>query len=91
MRHRPLSRHILNLDYPINVARNVALELATTYFVLACDVELYPSPGLATSFLEAVRRGRIEAEPEAKMVYVVPAFEVTKRSDIPEDKSECMR
>jgi len=35
-----------NLTYPINVARNVAREMASTHFVFPSDIELYPSPNL---------------------------------------------
>ena len=34
-----------NLDYPVNVARNIARETANTYFIFPSDIELYPSPG----------------------------------------------
>ena len=34
------------LTYPINVGRNIARESATSHFVFASDVELYPSPGM---------------------------------------------
>ena len=37
------TRH--KLTYPINVGRNVAREAATTHYVFASDIELYPSPG----------------------------------------------
>ncbi len=33
------------LDYPVNVARNIARETANTYFVFPSDIELYPNPG----------------------------------------------
>jgi hypothetical protein len=33
------------LDYPINVARNVARETAYTHYVFPADIELYPNPG----------------------------------------------
>ncbi|KAI9578977.1 hypothetical protein GQX74_005860 [Glossina fuscipes] len=34
------------LLYPVNVGRNIARDAATTHFILASDIELYPSPGL---------------------------------------------
>ena len=35
-------RHRLGLDYPVNVARNVARITASTHFVFPSDIELYP-------------------------------------------------
>ena len=35
-------RHRLGLDYPVNVARNVARITAGTHFVFPSDIELYP-------------------------------------------------
>ena len=32
----------LSLDYPVNVARNVARLTAATHFVFPSDIELYP-------------------------------------------------
>ena len=46
-----------NLTYPINVARNVARESATTHFVLPSDIELYPNPGLISGFLRMLSDG----------------------------------
>lgn len=42
------------LLYPVNVGRNVARETAQTHYVLASDIELYPSPNLITLFLEMI-------------------------------------
>lgn len=41
--------------YPINVGRNLARQAALTHFVLASDIELYPSLGLAEQFLAMVK------------------------------------
>ena len=35
-----------NLTYPVNVARNIARQTATSHFVFPSDIELYPSPGI---------------------------------------------
>ena len=49
------------LFYPINVIRNVAREAATTPYVLASDVELYPSANFAKEFADMVKKlGDIE-------------------------------
>lgn len=44
-----------SLQYPVNVGRNVARDAATTHFVLASDIELYPSSGLVNSFFEMIK------------------------------------
>ena len=40
--------------YPVNVARNIARESAATHFVFPSDIELYPSPGMDKSSVEAI-------------------------------------
>ena len=73
------SRH--KLTYPINVGRNVAREAATTHFVFASDIELYPSPGLISRFLEMVRSSNnqhsraVSSNPNPR-VYVNTIFEI---------------
>lgn len=42
------------LLYPINVARNLARNASQTHFVLASDVELYPSLNLANDFIKMI-------------------------------------
>lgn len=44
-----------NRTYPINVGRNLAREAALTHFVLASDIELYPSPGLVDGFFKMLK------------------------------------
>ena len=39
-------RSLNNLTYPVNVGRNIARQSATSHFVFASDIELYPSPGI---------------------------------------------
>ena len=46
-----------NLTYPINVARNLARESATTHYILPSDIELYPNPGLISGFLRMITDG----------------------------------
>lgn len=52
------------LLYPINIARNIARAAAQTYFVLASDIELYPSINLIPSFMEMI--GRLQKKEEEK-------------------------
>lgn len=50
----PSYRKSHNLNYHINVARNLAKKSALTYFVFPSDVELYPNPGLIPQFFDMI-------------------------------------
>jgi len=84
------ARH--KLTYPINVGRNVARQAATTHFVFASDIELYPSPGLIPKFLEMVRsqtnhhRNVTQGNLNPR-VYVNTIFEMKKGQAMPENKT----
>lgn len=43
-----------NLLYPINVGRNIARRASNTYFIMASDVELYPSLNFVEQFLQMI-------------------------------------
>ena len=45
-----------NLTYPVNVGRNLARDTSLTHFVLASDIELYPSVRIVNSFFEMIRK-----------------------------------
>lgn len=88
------SRH--SLTYPINVLRNVARTGATsTRYLLASDIELYPSIGLAAAF-SAFIKAKTEAEtdvfdpknPNRREVYMLPIFEVNSTIPAPEKKHQ---
>ncbi|XP_014208237.1 beta-1,4-glucuronyltransferase 1 [Copidosoma floridanum] len=80
------------LLYPVNVGRNVARESASTRYVLASDIELYPSPELPANFLEMVRRKAHPAlsRPNPK-VFVLSIFEVDEKSQPPRNKTALMQ
>lgn len=80
------------LLYPVNVGRNIAREAAATYYVLASDIELYPSPGLPMQFLEMIRRRNQSYfyRPNPK-VYVLSIFEVDEKYKPPENKTRLVR
>lgn len=44
-----------NLTYPVNVARNIARNAALTHFVLASDIDFYPSLDLVDDFFKMLR------------------------------------
>ncbi|XP_043472898.1 beta-1,4-glucuronyltransferase 1-like [Leptopilina heterotoma] len=76
------------LLYPVNLGRNVARESAVTHYVLASDIELYPSPNLPEKFLEMIRRKNQPSlsKPNPK-VFVLSIFEVTKTAQPPTNKT----
>jgi beta-1,4-glucuronyltransferase 1 len=83
-------RKINKILYPVNVGRNVAREEATTHFVLAADIELYPSPGFIPDFLEMIRRQIMSSATTATRprVYPLNLFEVRKNVTVPDNKTQ---
>ena len=49
-------RTMRGLEYPINVARNIAMEAASTHWIFPADMELYPSPGLVPAFMDLISK-----------------------------------
>ncbi|CAG7642835.1 unnamed protein product, partial [Allacma fusca] len=77
------------LPYPVNVARNVAREMAQTHYVLASDIELYPNPNLIQNFLDMVRRNDTKLRRPNPKLFVLPIFEVEANvTALPYDKAE---
>lgn len=80
------------LPYPINVVRNVARVSSQTRYVLASDIELYPSLNVVSMFKNLRDRERANLVPLAKSnvphVYVLPIFEVKAGQQPPLTKLE---
>uniref|UniRef100_A0A1E1XPP9 Putative glycosyltransferase n=2 Tax=Amblyomma TaxID=6942 RepID=A0A1E1XPP9_AMBSC len=78
-------RKMHKMTYPINVLRNVARRRARTRYVLASDIELYPSANIIPRFLTLVaeRRRRNATEARAPQVFVLPIFEVQSKQRPP--------
>ncbi|XP_018321843.1 beta-1,4-glucuronyltransferase 1-like [Agrilus planipennis] len=87
VKHKDLFKTKNNLLYPINLARNSARTAAQTYFVLASDMELYPTPNFSSKFIEMVSKNEQLVTGKQRQVFVLPIFEVTKDSSIPENKT----
>lgn len=69
----PLSyRHRYGLPYPINVCRNVARRNAKTHFVLASDIELYPSADVVPMFLNFSKRLGIMVQKPVSQLHTDP-------------------
>lgn len=75
-----------NISYPINVARNVARDNAQTYFVLASDVELYPSLNIIDSFMSMVLSKPYLFEDESPTIFALPVFQVYGNQSSPTGK-----
>lgn len=87
-------RKLNKLPYPINVLRNTARVLAKTKYVLASDIELYPSIHMVSSFMNLIQKS-IESPssfPEItnheKHVFTLPIFEVQGDVKAPKTKLE---
>jgi len=79
------------LDYPVNVARNVARVTASTYFVFPSDIELYPSPNLIPEFLAMIRRNDKKMSKSQHRVYVNSIFEIAANHSLPNTKAELIQ
>ena len=75
--------------------RNIAREMVNSHFQLAADIELYPSLGAITMFLEMVGRGEAypvqDTEPARPRVFVLPIFEIAPGHQVPDNKTELVR
>lgn len=76
----------INLTYYVNVGRNIARSTATTHFIFASDIELYPSSGLPHQFLEMY--ARLGSSNDKKEVFVLPIFEIQHKEVVPLDKTK---
>lgn len=85
------------LTYPINVARNVAVQESQTHYVLAADMELIPSVGIIDNFLNMIIAdydGWDTAEmlqvnsSSLREVYAIALMEVTSDSKVPATKTQ---
>uniref|UniRef100_A0A8C5MSM5 Beta-1,4-glucuronyltransferase 1 n=1 Tax=Leptobrachium leishanense TaxID=445787 RepID=A0A8C5MSM5_9ANUR len=76
-----------NASYPNNLLRNVARAgVPTGIFTLVMDIDMVPSEGLRSGFLDLAAGGV-----DARMVFVVPAFEIRHTRRLPGTKEELLR
>lgn len=79
------------LFYPVNVGRNVARDAALTHFILASDIELYPSSGLVEQFLKMIELNEERGLMKNLKVYPLPIFEIDESEIHPETKIELIK
>lgn len=82
------SKH--KLKYPVNVGRNIARDAATTHFILASDIELYPSLNLVDKFLNMIAKEAGDELP-SKRIFPIALYEVSETSKVPANKTELVR
>ncbi|KAF5275888.1 hypothetical protein FQR65_LT04127 [Abscondita terminalis] len=75
------------LLYPVNVGRNVARETAQTHYILASDIELYPSPDLIPQFLEMISLNEGPLKGKNPKVFPLHLFEVNGNQQVPDNKT----
>lgn len=80
-----------NMTYPINVARNVAREMAQTHFIFASDIELYPTRNLIPKFLTMVANNEELMTDGKPKVFVLPIYEILATEEVPENKTELQK
>ncbi|XP_017047263.1 beta-1,4-glucuronyltransferase 1 [Drosophila ficusphila] len=91
---KDLYRSQRKLDYPVNMGRNIARRASLTHFVLASDIELYPSPGLVPAFMHFLGHqvfGRPGQQPTSPVVHVLRIFEVKANVSVPNTKPELQK
>lgn len=76
------------LIYPVNLARNIARDSSQTHYVLAADIELYPSLGIIDKFLTMIAESNDPRLKRDKIVFSLHPFEVEKNQTIPNTKTE---
>lgn len=76
------------LLYPVNVGRNIGRDAAMTHFILASDIELYPTPNLPKKFLEMIARNDAVLQRKNPRVFPLSLFEVDSALQVPRDKTE---
>lgn len=94
-KHPSLYRFKNKLPYPINVARNVARLNVKTKYLLASDIELYPSINVVKMFKEYLDREKANLVPLVNQnvphVYVLPIFEVNAGVEPPLTKNDLIQ
>lgn len=75
------------MDYPINIARNVARNPSLTHFVLISDIELYPSDNLVPAFLDMIAKEERQIL-NPRRVFPLAVYEVEAGYMNPRTKTE---
>ncbi|XP_059081932.1 beta-1,4-glucuronyltransferase 1-like [Tigriopus californicus] len=80
------------LVFPINLLRNIAMEgvalelFGSNQFVFPCDIEMIPSPNLATKFEALIERMDL-SDREQRVAFLLPEFEIKAGEALPANKT----
>lgn len=83
-------KSVNNLTYPVNVARNIARIAAQTHFVLASDIELYPSDNIIPRFLNMIARNEDPLNKQVNKIFPLPLFEIEDDQKVPGTKTSLL-
>ena len=76
----------IRVPYPVGLMRNLARKSSRTHFFTVCDIDVTPSMGIRTGFLQMVtKKGLLNEE---KSLYIMPIFELKRGELMPKDKAE---
>lgn len=76
------------MTYPINVLRNAARTRARTMYVLASDIELYPSGNIIPRFMRLLKQPNLT---RPRQVFILPIFEVQAKQTAPLTKATLVK
>lgn len=75
------------LLYPVNVGRNIAREMSLTHYILASDIELYPSLNVIKTFLEMIAENKGPLKRKNPKVFPLHLFEINADQSVPDNKT----
>lgn len=67
---------MVNLQYPNNILRNIAISYSKTEYILTLDIDMVPSEALRKQFVDFIKCQKSDKKASGdKVAYVVPCFE----------------
>ncbi|EDV21862.1 uncharacterized protein TRIADDRAFT_29667 [Trichoplax adhaerens] len=74
------------IPYPSNLLRNIGRDFAKSTYVFVIDIDMVPNKGLYHELINFLEEKKLFDSIE-KNAYVVPAFEINEKRDIPKNKA----
>uniref|UniRef100_A0A1A9X059 Uncharacterized protein n=1 Tax=Glossina brevipalpis TaxID=37001 RepID=A0A1A9X059_9MUSC len=86
--HNETYRQQKKLPYPSNMARNVARQTVSTYYVLSLDLNYLPSAKFIENFLEMVHK--LYLDNPLNTLYCLTVFNASIKTVLPETKTDLL-